>query len=77
MLQKLASENNFSSRKHIEQDFSTYSAKISIKSVEELKYHTQKHAMLTKQSPTRKYFLKSRSFRNSVRNRWFYFSGFH
>ena len=34
---KLASENNSSSQKHIEKDFSTYSAKILLKSLEGVK----------------------------------------
>ena len=55
---KLASENNFSAQKHIEKDFSTYSAKTLMESLEELKHPTRKQVTFTEQSQTRNYFVK-------------------
>ena len=42
----------------MEKDISSYSAKILMPSLEELKYHTRKQVMFTEQSQTGNHFLK-------------------
>ena len=46
----------------MEKDISSYSAKILMQSLEELKYHTRKQVMFTEQSQTGNHFLKKSFF---------------
>ena len=74
---KLASEKFFFAKTHRKGFFHSYSAKILIKGLEELKYHTRKQVNVHRAMSNNRNSKKSRSFRNSVRKRWFYFSGFN